>query len=130
MGTPLFKEMYPNFSRSEFACPCKKQSCPQFGMKHYFLAAIQDLRLQTAMPIEINSGFRCVEYNRTVLHSSPQSMHVDGLAADISIRKLSPYQKHRLFKKAFLRFNGIGIYKEFLHLDLRSPHEKVVWIGH
>jgi len=93
------------------------------------MAAIQDLRFAVGFPLYISSGYRCQVMNK-VAGGRPDSYHLKGLAADVLIKDLSSGQKHRLIRKAMGRFNGIGIYKDgFIHLDLRDPKNKALWIG-
>jgi len=129
MDENLFDKLYPNFTLEEFRCPCRSSLCIKDGMEYWFLSALQDLRLQVGFPLKINSGYRCAEYNATLPKSSLNSNHIKGIAVDISTSRLSGSQKHRLLRKAFPRFTGIGIYTTFFHLDLRHLHEKSLWIG-
>ena len=123
----LFRKLYPNFRPKEFVCPCGE--CDGGAMEHYYLAALQDLRLQMGFPFHITSAFRCPGYNATLPNSSPTSYHPKAVACDISTAALDSEQRHRLLEKAFLRFTGIGIYKNFIHLDLRPVREKSMWWG-
>ncbi len=127
MDEKTFKEMFPNFRPIEFKCPC--QNCDGGKMSLFFMSTLQGLRYQIGFPLHINSGFRCPEYNASLENSSPKSQHMIGLAADISTITLTPSQKHFLVEKAFQRFTGVGIYKNFIHLDLRDPGVKSTWTG-
>jgi uncharacterized protein YcbK (DUF882 family) len=98
-------------------------------MEFYFLAALQDLRLQCGFPFHINSGFRCPAYNATLPNSSPDSYHTKAVAADISTAAMDGGQRHLFLQRAFLRFTGIGIYKTFVHLDLRPASGNTTWWG-
>lgn len=97
-------------------------------MEAYFLAALQDVRLQCDFGFVINSGYRCPTWNKHVGGKS-NSMHLKGLACDIKTAHLTGKQKHKLLKKVTDRFNGIGIYFDFIHVDLRSPAERTLWLG-
>jgi len=124
-----FEKMYPNFKPREFQCHCMDPKCKKHGMEFFFMAAIQDLRFAVGFPLYISSGYRCQVMNK-VAGGRPDSYHLKGLAADVLIKDLSSGQKHRLIRKAMGRFNGIGIYKDgFIHLDLRDPKNKALWIG-
>ncbi len=123
-----FEDMFPNFTPEEFYCPCGGAQCRKVGIKLWFVAALQDLRLQCGFPLKINSAYRCPEHNARV-GSKPTSQHLLGVAADIDIHRLSTGQKHRLLRKAFLRFNGVGVYNTFIHLDLRDPKAPAFWVG-
>jgi uncharacterized protein YcbK (DUF882 family) len=121
--------MYPNFKPKEFECHCTDPECKKDGMEFFFLAALQDLRFAVGFPLLISSGYRCQIMNK-VAGGRPDSFHLKGLACDILIKDMSSGQKHRLLRKALGRFNGVGIYPHFVHLDLRPPRDKAVWIGH
>ena len=125
----LFRRMFPSFRPSEFECPCKHPLCQVDGMEFWFLAALQDVRLQVGHPFHIGSGYRCSAYNATLPNSVPDSYHIKGIAADIDTRRLNGQEKHRLLRKVFQRFTGVGIYPTFIHVDLRPLSEKVVWLG-
>lgn len=119
--------MYPNFKPEEFRCPCEHPLCQKDGMEFWFLSSIQDLRLQCGFPLNINSGYRCSLYNE-VVGGVKNSYHVKGLAADISIRGYTSKEMHKLLSKVSQRFNGIGIYPTFIHIDLRPVNSKSVWV--
>lgn len=124
----IYYKMYPNFKPSEFECPCDRPECRKHGMEYYFLAAIQDLRLSVGRPFKITSGYRCPEHNIEV-GGVKGSWHLKGLACDISTVSFQVNEKHRFLKKALQRFNGVGIYEKFVHLDLRSVRHKALWVG-
>jgi len=129
MENILFHRMFPDFKPREFQCPCAHPFCPKDGMEFWFLSVLQATRRQCAFPFKINSGFRCAVYNATLDQSSPQSNHIKGIAADISISRLSAKEKYTLHSEAFLRFNGVGVYPTFLHVDLRSSSNRSFWTG-
>ena len=119
-------KLWPNFTLKEFECPCGNSGCPKDGMEYWFISALQDLRLQFGSPLRINSGFRCYDYNQYIL-GAEKSKHCTGIAADIAITSLTADRKHRLLRKVFYRFTGIGIYRTFVHVDLRPLCEKAFW---
>jgi len=121
--------MYPDFRAAEFACRCENEACQRHGMQFIFLSALQDLRSQIAIPFKINSGFRCKTYNSTLAHSAADSYHCKGLAADISTHGMPGKVKHKFLEKAFDRFTGIGVYRNFVHLDLRDVSLKTCWVA-
>jgi len=128
MDNILYHRMFPNFQPQEFRCPCEHPLCQGDGMEFWFLSALQDLRLQVGFPLKINSGYRCSIYNEHV-GGVKNSYHVKGVAVDICTRAFSPKEKHRLLRKAFQRFTGIGMYTTFIHLDLRPLACKSVWVS-
>ncbi|WP_409286945.1 YcbK family protein [Pseudomonas guariconensis] len=79
-------------------------------------AHLQSRQLPTR--IKIHSGFRTVEYNRTLKGASPRSMHLQGRAADIEIPGVSPEEIGKLARA--IGVGGVGIYpsKDFVHVDI------------
>jgi len=102
-----------NFCLSEFQCPC----CAHVIIHSDLLKLLVKLRNLVREPIYINSGFRCIKENKKV-SGVDKSYHLFGMAADISLRS------KRLMDIAefahSVGFKGIGVYKNFLHLDVRE----------
>ena len=95
---------------------------------------LQILRDYTGLPIKINSGYRSPYYNDVVLPSrgikaSKNSQHKLGKAADIVIVGLKPFETYALIEylidKGVLKIGGLGSYKTFTHLDIRT--KKARW---
>lgn len=70
------------------------------------------------VPIYINSGFRSIGYNASIGGAATDSMHMYGLAADISTREKTPRQLVDGMK--ICGFSGVFIYNGHAHGDLRS----------
>lgn len=105
------------FELSEFECPC----CKKADMDSVLLGKLDHLRENFGQPLTINSGFRCKKHNAKLKESSPNSQHLLGKAADLSIVGMSSEEKHKLVSLAFESgFKGIGIGKTFIHVDVRS----------
>ena len=68
-------------------------------------------------PIYINSGIRSVPYNSQIGGAS-DSMHMYGLAADITVRNRTPNQVAE--GAARCGFSGIFVYVSHCHVDLRA----------
>lgn len=109
-----------NFSIAEFASrDCKDQEarmCPDFMTK------LQELRDWVDHTMIISSGIRSPEHNRAV-GGSKNSMHLSRpcKACDVSIIDWTGHMKHRFLHNAFQHgFRGIGISKNFIHLDMRA----------
>ena len=68
-------------------------------------------------PIYINSGIRSVPYNSQI-GGAGDSMHMYGLAADISVRNRTPNQVAEA--AATCGFSGIFVYPGHCHVDLRA----------
>ena len=78
---------------------------------------LEGLRDRLNEPIHVNSGFRSVSYN-TSIRGAPDSMHMYGLAADISTRNHTPLQVADYAKRC--GFSGVLSYPGHTHVDLRA----------
>ena len=54
-------------------------------------------------------------------------MHLYGAAADITVKDISPEQVAQYAEKLLTGKGGIGVYKTFVHIDVRST--KARWNG-
>lgn len=103
-----------NFKLVEFECNC--------GMKHVrldskLLILLQRLRDRLGKPIIITSAYRCPSHNAKVGGAS-KSQHLYGTAVDIKVRGISPKEVAKVAQT--LGFTGIGTYRTFTHIDVRS----------
>ena len=105
----------------EFEC---KNGTHTVKLDSLLLYKLQKLRDTTERPIIVTSGYRTKEYNKKV-GGSPKSQHMLGKAVDIKINGLTPDEI--AIKAEKIGFGGIGIYKTFVHLDVR--HIKTRWRG-
>lgn len=114
-----------NFTEDEFACHCG--SCPQSRdpmVDVGFIMTLQKMRNRYGRPIKISSGVRCVSHNQAV-GGSPSSKHLIGIAADLVCSSAS--DRYWLLKYAMeAGFTGIGVGRDFLHVDSRDG-APVVW---
>jgi len=107
-----------HFYLNEFQCNC----CNQVILHSDLLKRLVSLRGSINRPIYINSGYRCKKENIKV-GGVKNSYHRVGMAVDIrskgiSISELAIYAEG-------IGFKGIGIYKTYLHLDIRD--KKYIW---
>ena len=99
-----------NFNLKEFECRC----CKQVKIDSELVFILQRLRDTINRPVIVTSGYRCVRHNKEV-GGVENSYHLQGLAVDIAV----DMNLERLANLArFIGFRGIGIYRNFLHLDL------------
>ena len=108
------------FLLSEFECPC----CHTVMLHPELLKRLVSLRQKVHVPIYINSGYRCKKENDKV-GGVPHSYHRYGMAADIFVKEIQPPDLARYAEIA--GFTGIGLYSNFLHLDVRP--DKHFWEG-
>lgn len=106
-----------NFSRSEFACFCE---CGLSDPSLVLVEALQELRDIINQPIIVTAGLRCIEQNKRV-GGRPNSQHLKGNAADISIRHMKIFDLLLAADTVdAFRNGGIGIYNHHIHVDVRG----------
>src|SRR5574343_967551 len=113
-----------NFTREEFDCrdgtlyPSKwiesrlKPLCLQ----------LEVIRESIGEPLYILSGYRTEKHNNKV-GGKKKSKHLEGIAADITCKNISSEKLYKiifaLIENGSLSDGGIGVYKNFIHYDLR-----------
>jgi len=110
-------DLTENFSRKEFACRC---GCGFDKISLCLVHRLQVVRDIFGLPIIINSGCRCKEYNKKVGGAS-LSVHLIGEAADWCFN--CPYDE-KLYFYTSVQLNdwsgGFHYYREqkFFHVDI------------
>jgi hypothetical protein len=119
-------QLSKNFRLSEFRPG--KHSYEYIRISPALIRALEEIRARTGMPITVTSGYRPPDYNREVGGVS-NSLHVDGLAADIYCDGLSTAQLHTICKQVIGKGGGVGYYPKsgFIHVDLRGYEAR--WDG-
>jgi zinc D-Ala-D-Ala carboxypeptidase len=119
---PLETEKPVYIKEDEFACPC----CGENKIDAGFITLLGAARESAGIPFIINSGYRCSEHNPTA-GGSPTSSHMKGLACDI--KATNSRNRHDILQALFRhRFNRIGVYKTFIHVDIdNTKAQDVVW---
>lgn len=118
-----------HFSRRELACKCGCGTSP--GVETLRKTAEFLERIRTYLgdrAITINSGYRCEAHNRTV-GGEPNSFHLRGYAADITVAGLTPGQVQAKLDapNSPVAEGGLGCYGTFTHIDRRG--KKARWKG-
>lgn len=113
--------MTKNFRREEFACKC---ACGLDGISPVLVDTLQRMRDDIGKPIVVNSGVRCAKHNAEV-GGEPNSYHLKGMAADIRVADMKPATVAAV---AMRYFRGVGIYRTFVHVDIRR--QRTVFRGH
>jgi len=117
--------MTKNFKKSEFDCKCGCDMPVDVLANITKLASqLQYIRDNVALPITINSGYRCEAHNKSV-GGSENSQHLLGKAADIVINGLDPVLDtydylDDLMRTGEILQGGLGMYKTFTHIDIRK----------
>ena len=125
-------QLTENFSRQEFDCKDGTPVPQRFMYNVRRLAEqLQILRDYIKQPVMITgSAYRTPEHNKKVGGAS-HSQHLTASGADINARNFTPRQLakviEKLIKEKKMIEGGIGIYKGFLHYDIRGT--KARWNG-
>lgn len=114
-----YKSKY--FKPKEFACKC---GCRLSEVSDLLVQELDELREHFGVPVYITSGRRCDAHN-TRVGGAPKSQHKDGTAADVQVQGVSPAEVYRYLNQKYPKKYGIGLYKTFVHLDVRP--QKARW---
>jgi len=120
-----------NFSLWEFRCK-DGSNVPDEHMKNVKKLAenLQVLREVVGKPIRVISGYRSKRYN-TRINGARRSQHMCAKAADIKIKGLTPAEIKAiivsLINEGKMYKGGIGIYRTFVHYDVRGRNAR--WKG-
>jgi len=106
-------------------------NCQETGnneMSEEFLSKLDELRHICGFPFIITSGYRdpshSIEARKTKAGKKPGT-HARGIASDIRINNGN--EAYHIIKHAqSMGFNGIGIAKTFIHVDIRTS-TPVIW---
>ena len=105
-----------HFKRREFSCPC----CGEMELEPLLLVGLEWLRRLVGKAVTINSGYRCAAHNRAV-GGETDSQHMSGRAADIVVSGMTPARLKDLAQQIpYFNDGGIGLYKTFVHVDVRG----------
>lgn len=109
---PWDADRWPNFSPWEL----RSRGDGKLVIDEDALDALQSLRTELGKPVQINSAYRSLEHNANV-GGAKYSMHMLGIAFDVSLIGQDRAQLTALAEKH--GFNGIGQYRNFIHMDTR-----------
>ena len=118
-----------NFSLQEFNSKCGRDIPNEILPNIIELAKnLQVLRDAVNKPISITSGYRSPEHNAKV-KGAKNSQHIKGTAADIKVRGMTPKEValviEELIEQGKIKEGGIGIYRTWVHYDIRG--KKARW---
>jgi zinc D-Ala-D-Ala carboxypeptidase len=108
------------FKLSDFDC----QETGNNEMSEEFLEKLDDLRHVCGFPFIITSGYRDPSHSIEA-RKAKAGTHARGIASDIRINNGN--EAYQIIKHAqSMGFNGIGVAKSFIHVDIRKGMP-VVW---
>ncbi len=114
-----------DFLRYKFACKC---GCGLSTVDTDLLDVLEWLGKSIAEPLHILSGCRC-KPTGPCTGAIQQHLHETGRAVDIVAEAYAPYAMYEVLTSLPLGGLGVGLYPEFVHLDVRdSPGYR--WVAH
>lgn len=124
--TKTLWEEIEHFTREEFKCKCGK--CGGFPVEpsKELVSILEKIRKYFGKPVIVNSGIRCATHNKNVGGAS-MSQHLKGTAADILVKGIEPERVAKYAETLLPKSGGIGRYKTFTHIDVRSVKSR--WNG-
>lgn len=112
-----------NFRVREFACT--DGSDPIF-IDSNLVVVLQKIRNHFGKAVKITSAYRTPSKNKAV-GGETYSQHLYGRAADIQVSGVSPSKVAAYAETLLPKSGGIGTYRTFTHIDVRSA--KARWKG-
>lgn len=117
-----------NFTVKEFSCH-GNGCCSTVKIDDALVAYLQKIRDHFGKPVTINSAYRCAKHNKAIGGASG-SKHVQGMAADISVKGVAPAEVAKYAESIGIK--GVGLYETskdgyFVHVDTRT--NKSFWYG-
>ena len=113
------------FEDYEFACKCNRHNVVDgknvldHVIDKRLVDVLDKIRERVGRPVYIESGYRCEDHNREV-GGVPNSQHVLGTAADITVDDISIDELANIAKECGA--DGVGRYYglQFVHIDVRG----------
>jgi len=113
--------MFKYFKIEDFDC----QETGNNKMVEEFIHRLDELREACGFPFIVTSGYRDPEGHPIEKRKARPGTHARGIAADIRVS--GGAQRRKVVEKAIeLGFNGIGVAKTFVHVDIRQT-APVMW---
>lgn len=103
-----------HFKWQEFACHCCGRVANPDAVRATADAAEKVRLLLGGLPMHINSGCRCPDYNAAV-GGEANSLHKSGFAFDFTVGHLTPRQAWEYLRDEWP--GGLGRYEGFVHCD-------------
>ena len=117
------KKLSTNFKVKEFACT--DGSDPIF-IDSDLVNILQKIRTHFGKAVTITSAYRTPSKNKAC-GGTTYSQHLYGKAADIKVNGVAPAKVAAYAEKLLPKSGGIGIYKTFTHIDVRTTKSR--WNG-
>ena len=112
-----------NFTVKEFDC---SDGTDTVFISLALVNLLQKIRNHFGKAVIINSAYRTEAHNKSI-GGATYSQHKYGLAADIHINGVTPKEIAAYVETLMPSSGGIGIYKSFVHVDVRRVKSR--WNG-
>ncbi len=112
-----------HFDKTEFECRC---GCGFNAIDKDLVKSLDNARDDACCQFIINSACRCIKHNKNVV-GEVDSSHIKGLAVDINI--INDRDRFKVLVSLIENgFNRIGVYKNFIHVDIDTSKTKnIIW---
>lgn len=117
------KKLSTNFRVKEFACT---DGTDPIFIDSDLVNVLQKIRTHFGKSVTITSAYRTPPKNKAV-GGQTYSQHLYGNAADIKVSGVTPKKVAAYAETILKNKGGIGIYKNFTHLDVRTTKSR--WNG-
>lgn len=117
------KEVSANFKVREFRC---RDGSDAIFVSPELIEVLQKVRTHFGKAVTIRSAYRTPTHNEAS-NGVEDSQHLYGLAADITVKGVTPKKVAAYVETLMPNCGGIGIYGGFTHVDVRS--KKARWNG-
>lgn len=114
------KRLSQNFTVSEFAC---KDGSDKILIDTELVNVLQKIRSHFGKAVTINSAYRNAAYNKKIGGVS-NSQHTKGTAVDMCISSIAPAEIARYAEYIMTNKGGIGLYGNFVHIDVRANRSR------
>lgn len=123
------RKLTENFRAREFDCN-GKNCCATTKIDPALVEYLQKIRSHFGAKVSIVSGYRCKTHNAKIANAASKSKHLEGMAADITVKGIAPLAVAQYAQQ--IGVPGIGLYDtdkdgHFVHIDTRS--QKFFWQG-
>lgn len=109
-----------DFTVKEFAC---KNGADTILIDTQLVEILQKIRDHFGKSVTINSAYRTPSYNASI-GSVRNSQHIKGAASDIIVNGVNPMEVAQYAEYLLPNTGGIGLYKTFTHIDVRSTRAR------
>lgn len=113
----------PHFRVREFAC---SDGTDTVFVSPELVEVLEAIRTRLDRAVTVNSGYRTEAKNKAV-GGAAYSRHKYGMAADISVKGISPARVAECAEELMPGKGGIGVYGSFVHVDVRPERSR--WTG-